>query len=455
MPDRPTSFNVMVKPIGPVCNLACEYCYYLEKESLYDPGHIERISDGMLESYTRQYIEAQSVPEITFSWQGGEPTLLGAGFFRRAVELQKKYAGGKTITNSLQTNATALNDDLCAVFAENKFLLGVSIDGPREIHNRYRLDKQGNPTFDRVMDGIALLRKHGVEYNALTVVGRHNARHPLNVYRFLKETGFEFMQFIPLVERAPDAHAKAIGLDLAEPPELRAKEERLPVTPWTVEPFVYGSFLTSIFDEWVREDVGKTFVQHFDVALGNWLHCGPGLCIYAERCGTALVLEHNGDLYACDHYVYPEYRLGNIADKPLADMVFSDAQSKFGMDKFATLPGQCMRCPVRFACNGGCTKHRFATTPEGEPGLSYLCAGYKHFFTHITPFMDAMARLLNNGQPASMIMDMIRKQEERARWQHVKRNDPCPCGSGKKYKQCCGLKQAAEDSASEPGQTPS
>jgi serine-type anaerobic sulfatase-maturating enzyme len=438
----------LTKPIGPICNLDCKYCFYLEKEKLYPdsprgavdgsgPGATGglaprgkrdwRMSDDVLREYVRQYIEAQPGPEVYFAWQGGEPTLLGVDFFRKAAALQQQFAGGKRISNALQTNGTLLDDDWCKFLAAEKFLIGISIDGPRELHDRYRLDKGQKPTFDRVMRGLELLKQHRVEFNTLTVVHRANSQQPLEVYHFLKSIGSQFLQFIPLVERAAPAEMKALGYDFAEPPLPLpgsagiAAGASLPViskpagtdaaapgvTPWSVEADQYGSFLCAIFDEWIRRDVGNVFVQLFDVALGNWMGLGSSLCVFAERCGAALAVEHNGDLYSCDHYVYPKHHLGNLMNRSLGEMVRSPQQVKFGNDKSDLLPQFCRRCEVRFACHGECPKHRFIKTPDGEDGLNYLCPAYKSFFSHIDPYMKAMAQLLRKGQAASEIMELF------------------------------------------------
>jgi uncharacterized protein len=398
------AFHVMAKPIGPLCNLDCKYCFYLEKEKLFPSNENFRMSDEVLEAYIRQYIDSQKVPEIHFAWQGGEPTLLGVGFFRKVVEFQKKYANGKTIHNALQTNGTLLDDEWGHFLAENKFLVGVSIDGPPKLHDAYRVDKKGGATYQNVILGIRLLKKHGVEFNTLTVVNRVNSKKPLEVYRFLKEIGSGFIQFIPLVERLADAEAIHLGLNLAVPPRVDEEGVRLPVTEWSVEPEQYGKFLTAIFDEWVKRDVGSVFVQLFDVALGNWMGMGAGLCIFSENCGTALAMEHNGDVYSCDHYVYPRYKLGNLLNQDLGAMATSAQQREFGQAKSATLPKYCRSCEVRFACHGECPKHRFLRAPDGESGLNYLCRAYKSFFTHVDPAMRKMAALLRARRPAAEIM---------------------------------------------------
>ena len=430
-------FHILTKPIGAICNLACTYCYYLEKEKMYPAGENFRMSDATLEVYIREYIASQPGHEVTFAWQGGEPTLLGLDFFRRVVELQKQYHGGKRVLNALQTNGTLLDDDWCHFFTDHNFLIGLSVDGPRELHDAYRVDKRQKPTFDRVMRGLEHLQKHGTPYNTLTVVNRRNSRHPLEVYAFLKSIGSTFLQFIPLVERSPSHEAREMGFDLNLPPSREQPEEAL-VTEWSVNAEDFGTFLTEIFNEWVRHDVGSTFVQIFDVTLGNQMRMGSSLCVFAETCGDALVMEHNGDVFSCDHYVYPHYRVGNIHDVHLGDMVESDRQRKFGTDKRDTLPAFCQRCEVRHLCHGECPKHRFIKTPDGEPGLNYLCAGYKRFFQYVTPYMDAMARLLDERRPPADIMGMVREDDRRRALAMASRNDPCPCGSGLKYKKCCG-----------------
>jgi uncharacterized protein len=399
------NFHVLTKPVGPICNLDCKYCFYLEKEKLYPGENLWRMSDEILEEYVRQYIQSQPVPEINFAWQGGEPTLLGVEFFRKVLALQNRYADGKIIFNAIQTNGTLLDDEWCEFLAANKFLVGLSIDGPAELHDKYRVDKRRQPTFGAVMRGLELLKKHGVEFNTLTVVNCPNSQQPLEVYRFLKSIGSQFIQFIPLVERAATAGA---NLTFAEPSLPGERDNITTVTPWSVEAEQYGKFLCAIFEEWVRNDVGKTFVQLFDVALGNWMGLGSSLCVFAEKCGTALAIEHNGDLYSCDHYVYPRHKLGNVMNQSLGAMVNSPEQIKFGNDKFDSLPKFCRECEVRFACNGECPKHRFIQTPDGEDGLNYLCAAYKKFFNHIDPHMKTMARLLQNEEAPARIMESLR-----------------------------------------------
>ncbi|MGN6368197.1 MAG: anaerobic sulfatase maturase [Phycisphaerae bacterium] len=431
-------FHVLTKPIGPICNLDCKYCFYLEKENLYQDESSWRMPDHVLETYIRQYIESQPSDEIQFAWQGGEPTLLGVPFFQKVVDLQQKFANGKRISNALQTNGTLLDDEWCAFLSQHHFLVGLSIDGPRELHDAYRVDKKNNPTFDAVFRGLRLLQKYRTEYNTLTVVNRLNSHQPLPVYRFLKSIGSRFIQFIPLVERHASVELKVLGYDFAHPPHPASPDPASHVTPWSVEPEQYGTFLCTIFDEWLRRDVGSTFVQLFDVALSNWMGLGSPLCVFAEKCGRAVAIEHNGDLYSCDHYVYPQYRLGNILNHHLSHMLDSPQQKQFGIDKSSTLPAYCRNCSVRFACNGECPKHRFLSTPDGDPGLNYLCAGYKKFFSHINPYMQTMASLLHAGRPPAQIMQMFQPPDTSPHpATRPGRNDPCPCGSGKKFKKCC------------------
>jgi uncharacterized protein len=401
-------FHVLTKPIGPICNLDCRYCFYLEKEKLYPEERKWAMGDEVLESYVRQYIAAQPADEVYFAWQGGEPTLLGVEFFRKTVELQQRFSRGKQVHNAMQTNGTLLDDEWCDFLAANGFLVGLSIDGPAEMHDRYRADKQGRATFESVMRGLGFLQKHGVEFNTLTVVNRSNAQEPIELYEFLKSIGSRFLQFIPLVERKASVVELTVGgLTFAEPPiGGMADEAGKWVTEWSAEPGQYGNFLCEIFDHWVRRDVGEVFVQLFDVALSNWMGLGSPLCVFAEECGAAMAMEHNGDLYSCDHYVYQRYKLGNILSEGLGEMADSPAQRKFGADKRATLPRYCRECEVRFACNGECPKHRFAKTPDGEEGLNYLCAAYKRFFNHVDPYMREMGRLVASGREAAEIMQL-------------------------------------------------
>jgi uncharacterized protein len=387
----PFAFHVMAKPRGAICDLECAYCFYLSKQRLY-PGSAFRMSEETLERYVRQLIEAHRAPEVTFTWQGGEPTLMGLDFFRRAVELQARHCKpGMRIHNALQTNAAALDDEWCRFFRDNSFLLGVSLDGPRECHDSFRVDKGGAPTFDRVMAGITRLQRHGVEFNLLTCVHAANAGRGLDVYRFLRdEVGAVMIQLIPIVERD-----NATGYQEGEK-----------VTPRSITGRQYGEFLIAVFDEWVRRDVGRVFVQLFDVALGVWFGVPSTLCVFAATCGGALALEHNGDVYSCDHFVEPGHLLGNITRTPLVSLVASPQQRAFGLGKRDALPRLCRECAVRFVCNGACPKDRILLTPDGEPGLNYLCEGLKAFFTHVDGPMRTMARLLHERRSPASIMAM-------------------------------------------------
>ena len=438
-----TAFHIMLKPRGAICNLDCSYCYFLSKELLY-PGSRFRMANDLLEDYTRQYIGAQCVPEVTFAWQGGEPTLMGLDFFRLAVSLQEKYRRpGMHIQNTLQTNATLLDEEWCQFFHEHNFLIGVSLDGPRELHDAYRVDKGGKPTFEKVLHGIQLLKEQHVPFNILTTVHAANADYPLEVYHFVRdEVRAQFLQFIPIVEHQNEArplkHTAMEGMP--ETREMHETIEASQVTTRSVTGKQYGQFLISIFDEWVRRDVGQVFVQLFDIALGVWMGQRAGLCIFEETCGTALAMEHNGDLYSCDHFVEPRYKLGNMRQLPMLDMVRSAQQQRFGEAKRETLPRYCRECSVRFMCNGGCPKDRVLITPDGEPGLNYLCEGYKAFFTHIDHPMKRMSEELRAGRPAANIMYLLQQEEVelQQRFVHTGRNDLCPCGSGHKFKKCHG-----------------
>lgn len=381
------------------------------------------MNDRVLETFVRDYIAGQDAHEINFAWQGGEPTLLGVPFFEKVVSLQRIHAGGKRITNALQTNGTLLDDKWGRFLREHGFLVGVSLDGPRTLHDWHRRDKGGEPTFDRVMAGLAVLQRHHVEFNLLTVISSANAPHAAEVYALLKRTGARFLQFIPLVERA-----------MTQANTLASVPASSVATAESVRPQQFADFLNTIFDTWVRRDVGRVFVQAFDVALGQWLGLGSSLCVHAEECGDALAIEHNGDVFACDHFVYVSHRRGNIMTNPLAEIVVSEEQRAFGRAKAGTLPPVCCMCRYRFACNGGCPKHRFVVTADGEPGLNYLCASYRKFFAHIDAPMTRIAQLVRSGRHAAEIMHQP-GNESHAR---IGRNNACPCGSGKKFKRCCG-----------------
>ncbi len=397
----------MTKPTGPLCNLDCTYCFYLEKEKIYPNTKHWSMNYEVLENYIKQYISAQSVNEITFSWQGGEPTILGIEFFQKAIDLQKKYSNGKNIFNSFQTNGILLNDDWGKILSENNFLVGISIDGPKEIHDKYRVFKGGQNSFDQVLNGISILKKHNVEFNTLTCVQKDNSLKPLEVYNFLKEIGSGFIQFIPVIERRTKSKNTNV-LELISPNYTGDAE----ITEWSVESLQYGKFLSAIFDEWVKNDVGKIFVQIFDLSLESWIGEQPSLCVFRETCGSAMALEHNGDLYSCDHYVYQENKLGNIMTEALEKLVDSNKQLKFGLDKKINLTKYCRNCEFLFACNGECPKHRFIKSPDGEGGLNYLCAGYKYFFSHIDPYMKFMANELLNERPPANVMNWARNKKQ-------------------------------------------
>jgi len=424
-PPVPRAFHIMTKPRGPICNLNCAYCYYLPKEQLY-PGSDFRMADEVLESFTKQYIESQQVPEVTFGWQGGEPLLMGIEFFERAVAYQKQYQKpGVRIINTLQTNGTLIDEAWARFFHDHNFLIGLSLDGPQPMHDAYRLDKAGNPTWERVMRGNRLMDEYDVEHNILCTVHAANADHPVETYRFFRDVvEAEFIQFIPIVRRDNET----------------GHQEGLEVKDQSVTAEQYGQFLIGVFDEWVRHDVGRLFVQIFDVALAAWTGRRPGLCVFEPICGLGLAMEHNGDLYACDHYVEPNYLLGNIMETPMLDLVASEQQRAFGRAKLETLPQQCIDCEVRFICNGGCPKNRILVTGEGKPNLNYLCNGYKAFFSHIDRPMRMMVNELRHRRAPANVMRAINEEDlalERA-FATARRNDPCPCGSGKKFKHCHG-----------------
>lgn len=379
-------FHLMIKPAGAACNLACEYCYYLAKAAYY-PGST-RMDDATLERVTAAYLQTHPGPEVTFGWQGGEPLLMGREFFQQALELQARYAQpGQQVTNALQTNGTLIDDAWAAFFAEQHFLIGVSIDGPPDVHDQYRRDRAGQPSQARVLDGLACLQRHGVEYNALVTVNRANVDYPLKVYRYLTALGLEHLQFIPIVERQQPGSRK--------------------VTPWTVRPERYGAFLCAIFDYWARNDVGRIFVQLFESALSVWLGGAPSLCVFAPTCGRALAVEHNGDLYACDHFVYPEYQRGAVTSESLKELVDGAAQRTFGAAK-GDLSSECRACTVRRFCHGDCPKHRLRTADDGKPH-SYLCPAYRQFFTNSAQVLQAMAGEIRAGRPATNVMEVLRE----------------------------------------------
>ena len=407
-PHRPTAFHLLAKPTGPICNLDCEYCFFLSKEELY-PGDRFRMDDTTLESYIQQLLAAHRTPEVTVAWQGGEPTMMGLDFFRRSMDVVERHRDpNQRVQHTIQTNGVLIDERWASFFAEHGFLVGLSVDGPRDIHDAYRKDKRGEGSFDRVLRGYRHLQAAGVDVNILCTVHRENEDRGLEVYRYFRDQlGAAFIQFIPIVERTTEAFLPLANLgwssDRAEKRPLYVQSGSL-VTDRSVSADGYGRFLIEVFDEWVRHDVGEVFVQMFDVALANWHGEPPGLCVFSETCGQALALEHNGDLYSCDHYVEPDYLLGNIADTPLAELVSSPAQIAFGLAKRDTLPQYCRDCDVRFACHGGCPRNRFRSTPDGEEGLNYLCPSYLAFFRHVDPAMRLMSRLLSQGRAPSEIV---------------------------------------------------
>lgn len=391
---------VMLKPAGAHCNLACKYCYYLEKNKLYPTAQRHLMSDEMLEQFTREYIEAQTMNQVLFTWHGGEPLLRSIDFYRKALSLQQKYAGGRRIDNVIQTNGTLLTDEWCEFFAQNHWLVGISIDGPQPDHDHYRLTAAGKPSWKKVMQGIKLLKKHGVEWNAMAVVNAYNVNHPLEFYRFFKENGCQFLQFTPIVERLTRHEDGRTLASLADKDEISLSEA-------SVTPEQLGYFLSAIFDEWVRKDVGKIFVEIFDCTLANWMGISPGICAYSKECGHAGVMEHNGDVYSCDHFVFPEYKLGNIRDHSLIDMLYGEQQQEFSRLKHSSLPRQCKECDMEFACHGECPKNRFMKDKYGDSGLNYLCPGYYHYYQHVAPYMDYMKQELMSQRPPSNIMKVV------------------------------------------------
>lgn len=421
--NLPRALHLMVKPAGPVCNLACRYCFYICKDTLY-PGSRFRMTDQLLESYIRQLIESHQTNDVTVSWQGGEPTLMGLDFFRRSIAIQRKYQKPyMKIQNTFQTNGVLLDDEWCEFFRRHGFLVGLSLDGPQQMHDAYRKDKQGNPSFERVRRGLNYLKQHNVDFNVLTTVHASNVDHPLEVYRFLRdEIESRFIQFIPIVEQERISSATHGRI----------------VSDRSVGPKAYGKFLITVFDEWVRCDVGRIFVQSFDVALEKWVGAPPTLCIFAPTCGTAPIMEHNGDVYACDHFVEEKYLLGNLNSSSMEKLIDSPSLRKFGQAKKEKLPQYCRDCDVLFACNGECPKNRFIQTPDGEFGLNYLCAGYKAFFHHIDRPMRIMAELLNRNEAPARIMQLIRKEGLMPAFVKAKRNEACPCNRGQKFKHCHG-----------------
>ena len=392
---------VMLKPAGAHCNLACKYCYYLEKNNLYQNSHRHLMSDEMLEQFTREYIEAQTMPQVLFTWHGGEPLMRSIDFYKKALALQKKYAHGKQIDNVIQTNGTLLTDEWCEFFAKNHWLVGISIDGPQEYHDHYRVTPAGKPSWEKVMQGISLLKKHRVEWNAMAVVNAYNAEHPLEFYHFFRDNGCQYLQFTPIVERLTEYEDGRTLASLAD-------DREIPLADASVTPEQWGNFLCTIFDDWVRHDVGKMFVEIFDCTLANWMGVLPGICAYSKECGHAGVMEHNGDVYSCDHFVFPEYKLGNIREQSLIDMLYGEKQQAFSRLKHTSLPRQCKECDMEFACHGECPKNRFEKDKYGEPGLNYLCQGYYQYYSHVAPYMDFMKRELLAQRPPANIMNVLK-----------------------------------------------
>ena len=392
---------VMLKPAGAHCNLACKYCYYLEKNNLYQNSHRHLMTDEMLEQFTREYIEAQTMPQVLFTWHGGEPLMRSIDFYKKALALQKKYAHGKQIDNVIQTNGTLLTDEWCEFFAKNHWLVGISIDGPQEYHDHYRVTPAGKPSWEKVMQGIQLLKKHRVEWNAMAVVNAYNAEHPLEFYHFFRDNGCQYLQFTPIVERLTKHEDGRTLASLAD-------DREIPLADASVPPQQWGNFLCTIFDDWVRHDVGKTFVEIFDSTLANWMGVLPGICAYSKECGHAGVMEHNGDVYSCDHFVFPEYKLGNIREQSLIDMLYGEKQQAFSRLKHTSLPRQCKECDMEFACHGECPKNRFEKDKYGDPGLNYLCQGYYQYYSHVAPYMDFMKRELLAQRPPANIMNVLK-----------------------------------------------
>lgn len=393
---------VLAKPVGASCNLRCKYCYYLEKAHLYRNAPARVMSDELLERFVQEYIQAQTMSQVLFTWHGGEPLMRPLSFYRKAVALQEKYAFGRQIDNTIQTNGTLLTDEWCEFFKEHNWLVGISIDGPQEFHDEYRRTASDKPSWQKVMRGIRLLRKHGVEWNAMAVVNDFNAGYPLEFYHFFKEMGAKYIQFAPVVERMA-AHSD--GRHLAT-----LVDQECSVADFSVSPAQWGDFLCAIFDEWVRHDVGQTYVEIFDCTLANWVGERPGICVYAKECGHAGVMEFNGDVYSCDHFVFPEYKLGNIRDRTLVEMLYGEQQRQFSCLKHASLPKQCKECEWEFACHGECPKNRFVNDRYGNPGLNYLCSGYRHFYEHVAPYMDFMKKEFMNQRPPANVMEAVKRK---------------------------------------------
>ena len=397
----PAAFSSMVKPLGSACNLNCRYCYYLDKAPTIYNDHQPVMTFEVLEEYIHQYIEGNEVPEVTFVWHGGEPLMAGLEFYKKAVLFQRKHASGKIIVNSLQTNGILLNADWARFFHDNRFLIGISIDGPRDIHDTYRVNKAGRPSFDKAIAAVNLMKQYGVEFNTLSVVTNLSEGRGAEVYKFLKSIGSRFMQFLPAVEH------QLVGGDHIKAIIVKPGTQGFVMAPWSVSALGYGKFLADIFDVWVINDVGKYFVQTFDMTLAQWVGAKPGLCVYSETCGDALIVEHNGDVYSCDHFVYPEFKLGNILETDLISLYHSPKQFQFGINKRNALPRYCQRCKYYFACRGECPKHRFLKTETGEYGLNALCEGFKYYYNHVEPYMEYMKILLSQKKPPALVMQWV------------------------------------------------
>ncbi|MCX8064257.1 MAG: anaerobic sulfatase maturase [Candidatus Hydrogenedentes bacterium] len=424
-------FHIMAKPVGPTCNLRCEYCFYLEKYKMFPS--IKVMQEQVLKKFIQEYISVNPSEEIVFGWQGGEPTIAGTSFFKKAVEYQELFSLGKKIINTFQTNGVNLNEEWIDFLTTYNFLVGISIDGPKSIHDNFRKDKENKGSFEKVLSAIKIMREKGTEFNTLTCVHKKNWMKGREIYNFLKSVGSRFMQFIPIVERY--THNRKDGLFLGTPCDEAY------VTEWSITPEQWGQFLVSVFDEWVKMDVGKIFVQIFDMVLTGWVGLEPPLCVMSKECGRALIIEADGSIYSCDHYVYPEFYLGNILEKPLSEIVYCDFQKEFGKSK-SFLPKECLECKYLHVCNGGCPKHRFLEAKCRDSNSSckrnYLCEGYYMFFDHISPYMDTMAELVKKNLPPAFVMDIFSKERVHSESREINPNTDCPCGSGKKYKKCCG-----------------
>jgi len=417
MPASATPFLIMAKPSGPLCNLDCRYCYYLDKARLFPADERFQMTSDVLETYVRSFIEASPGPIVHLVWHGGEPTLLGVEFYRRALGFQERYLPpGWTCINNLQTNGVLLDDEWCSFLAEHKFHVGISLDGPARLHDLCRPDKGGHPTHERVTRALRTLQRHGIQPDVLCTLNAVTVQHPVEVYRFFLDQGVRWLQFLPVVRRTEDGG----------------------VSDWSATPEALGTFLCTVFDEWVRHDVGRIAVQMFEECVRVWMGEPAGLCIMAETCGRVLAMEHDGSIYACDHFVDPEHRLGDLSRDPLATLVDAPGQVAFGRAKRDALPRCCRECPVLFVCNGGCPKDRFVAAPGGEDGLNYLCEGYRRFYAHIAPYMARMVTLSRTAHASAIMAELkLKEADDEAPWRRASRNDPCPCGSGRKYKQCC------------------